>query len=272
MHEMSIFWLRIAAALYSLGLLDAILTVLRKRLRLFRAALAAFSIGVILQLVSMVEETAYTGHFPANNFYQSAALCAFLIGVLYLFVYWRYGLESLGLFIFPLVFVLALVGALGSPVSTWTDLRVRDAWLVVHVTLVLVGYAALLITAVASITYLIRERQLKKKQPRPHAANAPALGTLDDLISKAMAVGFVFITAAVIAGSTWASIESGTRWISDARIVISLLTWGSYLVMVFLRANAGWRGRKAAIMVIAVVGCSALTWAAHTSLRTLFTP
>lgn len=39
--------------------------------------------------------------------------------------------------------------------------------------------------------------------------------------------------------------------------------------MVFLRGMAGWRGRKAALMVIALVGCSALTWAAHTGLRTV---
>jgi ABC-type transport system involved in cytochrome c biogenesis permease subunit len=86
-----------------------------------------------------------------------------------------------------------------------------------------------------------------------------------------MTAGFVCITLAVIAGSTWASIESGARWIGDPRIVISLVTWGLYLVMVFLRATAGWRGRKAALMVIALVGFSALTWAAHTGLRSLFT-
>jgi len=39
--------------------------------------------------------------------------------------------------------------------------------------------------------------------------------------------------------------------------------------MVFLRVSAGWRGRKAAFMAIAVVGCSALTWAAHAGLRNL---
>jgi len=270
MHEMSILWLRVAAGLYCLGLLHALLTVLHRRARVFRVALAAFAVGLILHLVSIVERTAVTGHFPANDFYESVSLCAFLIAVLFLFVYWRYRLESLSVFIFPLVFILTLVSALGSPVPAWADSRVRDAWLVLHVILVLVGYAALLITAVASVTYLIRERQLKRKKPRPYAENVPALGTLDELISKAMAAGFVFITLAVIAGSAWASVESGTRWIRDGRIVISLLTWGAYLVMVFLRAAAGWRGRKAAIMVIAVVGCSALTWAAHTSLRTLF--
>ncbi len=42
----------------------------------------------------------------------------------------------------------------------------------------------------------------------------PPLGTLDKLITNAMSFGFVFITLGVIAGSTWASIESGTAWIT----------------------------------------------------------
>ena len=45
MAEMSVIWLRVAAVLYSLGLLHAILTLVRKREHLFRVALAAFAAG-----------------------------------------------------------------------------------------------------------------------------------------------------------------------------------------------------------------------------------
>jgi ABC-type uncharacterized transport system permease subunit len=268
MHEMSVVWLRVATVLYALGLLHAILTILRKRARIFRVALAAFCVATVLHLVSIVEEARAILAFPVNNTYQSASLCAFLIAVLFLFVYWRYRFESLTVFIFPLVFVMALIGALQNPVSRWSNPNVRDAWLLVHIVLVLLGYAALLLTAAASLIYLLQERHLKSKKPRPaYFDHLPPLGTLDNLITKSMTFGFVFITLAVIAGSTWASIESGTRWIGQGRIAISLVTWAFYLVMVFLRVTAGWRGRKAAIMAITVLGCSALTWAAHSGLR-----
>ena len=81
-----------------------------------------------------------------------------------------------------------------------------------------------------------------------------------------MAAAFVLITLATIAGSTWAFIESGTRWISDPRISISFMTWGICLVMICLRVTAGWRGRKAALMAITALGGSALTWATHSGL------
>ena len=192
-----------------------------------------------------------------------------MVVVFYLFAHWKYKLESLSVFIFPLVFVAALVATMGNPVSAWSSPVVRNAWLTVHIVLVLLGYAALLLTAVASVLYLFQERELKSKKPRKSYYRLPALGTLDDVISKAMAVGFVLITLAVIAGSTWGFIELKSAWISQPKIVISFVTWGVYMALVFLRTVAGWRGRKAAIMTVTVVGFAALTWAAHARLGDL---
>jgi ABC-type transport system involved in cytochrome c biogenesis permease subunit len=159
------------------------------------------------------------------------------------------------------------VGAMQTPMLSWPSPSVRSAWLLLHVMMILSGYAALLLTAVASVFYLIQERQLKMKKGVKLFSRLPPLGTLDNLITNSMGFGFVFITLGVIAGSTWASIESGTAWIKDPRIALAFITWGFYLTMVFLRATAGWRGRKAALMAVAVLCCSALTWAAHVGLR-----
>jgi ABC-type transport system involved in cytochrome c biogenesis permease subunit len=43
----------------------------------------------------------------------------------------------------------------------------------------------------------------------------------------------------------------------------ALVTWLACFLMVTLRITAGWRGRKAALMAVAVVACSAATWALH---------
>ena len=269
MAEMSVIWLRVAAALYSLGLLHAILTLVRRREHLFRVALGAFGLGSVFHFVSIVEEGIVSNRCPITNFYETLSMCAFLLVVLYLAAHWRYKLESLSVFIFPLVFVATLVATMGNPVTAWSSPVVRNTWLTVHIVLVLLGYAALLLTAVASLLYLFQERELKTKKPRKFYYRLPALGTLDDVISKSMAVGFVLITLAVIAGSTWGFIELKTAWISQPKIVISFVTWGIYMALVFLRTVAGWRGRKAAIMIVTVVGFAAITWAAHARLGNL---
>jgi ABC-type uncharacterized transport system permease subunit len=266
---MSVIWLRVAAALYSLGLLHAILTLVRRREHLFRVAMGAFALGSVFHFVSIIEEGLTMNHCPITNFYETLSMCAFLVVVLYLFVQWRYRMDSLSVFIFPLVFVMSLVSTLGNPVSAWSSPVVRDTWLTVHIVLVLLGYAALLFTAAGSVLYLFQERELKTKKPRSIHYRLPPLGTLDDLISKSMAVGFVLITLAVIAGSTWAFIELQSAWIKQPKIAISFFTWGIYLALVFLRTTAGWRGRKAAIMTVTVLGFSALTWAAHARLGNL---
>ncbi|MCC7174144.1 MAG: cytochrome c biogenesis protein CcsA [Bryobacterales bacterium] len=272
LYEMSVIWLRAAVVLYSAGLLHAILTVLRRRARLFQPALVAFVAGAMLHLVSLVEETFFLGSLPLHDTYETASSCAFLIALVFLFVYWRHRIQSHGVFLFPLVFVLALIGSLGAPAATWSSPKLRDAWLMVHVALVLAGYAALLVMAASSIIYLIQERHLKTKDPGVLTDRLPPLGTLDELITKSMAIAFVLITLAVIAATIWASIESGSRWITEPKILISLVTWTLYLLLTFLRVTVGWRGRKAAYMAILVVGFSTVTWAAHAGLRNLFAP
>ena len=54
MAEMSVIWLRVAAALYSVGLVHAILTLVRRREHVFRLALGALSLGTVFHMVSIV--------------------------------------------------------------------------------------------------------------------------------------------------------------------------------------------------------------------------
>ncbi|HUQ92514.1 MAG TPA: cytochrome c biogenesis protein CcsA [Bryobacteraceae bacterium] len=269
MQESSVFWLRAAAALYFFGLLHALLVLLGKRSTLLRPALATFVVAVIFHLVALVELARAEGQFPIANFYQSISVLSFFIALVFLFVWRRYQFAPISVFLFPLIFVMTLVGAMQAPVAGWTSPRLREGWLMVHVLSVLFGYAALLLTAGASIFYLIRERQLKSKRPGALFDRLPPLGTLDSITTKSLSFAFAFITLGVVAGLTWAFIESGTKWVGDARIHVALITWALCLGAVFLRNTAGWRGRKAALLSIALMGCAVLTWASHAGLRSI---
>jgi ABC-type transport system involved in cytochrome c biogenesis permease subunit len=267
MGESSVLWLRVAAGLYSLGLVDAVLTVLRRRQGLFGIALGAFGLGALFQLVSIVEQWLALGQFPVSDIFETMSFCAWIITITFLAIYYRYKAASLSVFIFPLVFVMTLVGALKSSVSAWSNPALRHTWLVVHVVFSLLGYAALLFTAAAAVVYLVQERQLKRKKVSPIYRALPPLGTLDELISRSLGVGFACITAGIVIASIGASIEFGTRWIGDSSIVISFVTWGVYLALVFLRVSAGWRGRKTAILSIVALACCVATWLAQAHLE-----
>jgi ABC-type transport system involved in cytochrome c biogenesis permease subunit len=267
---MSVLWLRTAAALYSCGLLYALIYLFRKSTRLFKPALVAFAGGTLLHFVSLVEFWHAVHRPPLGNFYETCSSCAFVIAVLFLFAYAYYHVPVFSVCLFPVVFFMTLIGTTEFPVARWSSPGVRNAWLVVHIATVLIGYAALILAAVASIYYLLQERQLKSKQVSPSANRLPPLATLDRIITESMNAGFVFITIATITGLVFAFIESGTRWISDPKIAFFLFTWAFYLAMIFLRISAGWRGRRMAWLAVSVLLCSLLTWATHFGLRSVW--
>jgi ABC-type uncharacterized transport system permease subunit len=263
MQEMSVFWLRAAAALYAIGLFHTIQVATRKGHSIFRTALGSFCIGVVLHLVAIVEASKAANHFPPQGFHNSVSLCAFVMAILFLFLYRKYRFESLGVLLFPLVFVMTAVASLKAPIGPWSDPETRTTLLMVHIVLVLLGYATLILTALASVLYLIQERHLKRKKPMTLLEKLPPLGTLDSIISKSMGFGFVFLTLGVVTGVSWAFIESGRPQWEDPIVTTALVTWAFCLIMVLLRISAGWRGRKAAVMAVTVVACSAATWAVH---------
>jgi ABC-type uncharacterized transport system permease subunit len=263
MHDTSVFWLRAAAALYAVGLFHTLQIAIRRTSTLFRPAFIAFAAGMVLHMVAIVESAADTQTLFPAGFHNSVSLSAFLIGLVFLVVFWRYRMESLGVLLFPLVFVMTAVAAVKHPISPWTSSATRDTWLVVHIVLVLLGYAALLVTALASLIYLLQERQLKRKKAIALLERLPPLGTLDTLITVSLGFGFVLLTIGVVTGTTWAYIDSGSTGLHDPRLTSAGITWGFCLMLVLARVSAGWRGRKAAVMAVAVVACSAATWAFH---------
>ena len=151
MGEASVFWLRVTLLLYSLGLWHALVTVVRRRQRLFKLALGSISLGAVFHLVSLVEQGMAQGKFPVINLYQMASLLGFLITCAFLVAYWRYKYESLAVFVFPTVFLLTMVASLGHPVESLAGRSLGEWWLSVHVVLMLLGYAAFTLTFVVGI-------------------------------------------------------------------------------------------------------------------------
>ena len=267
----SLFWLRVAAALYSLGLLHTLFTLFRRGDKFFGPARTAFSIGAVFHFVSLVESGFSIGHLPTTSVYATLSLCAYFLAITYLIIAKWYDFPSLSFVTFPIVFLLTAVAATEIPaVVGWEAApQLRSAWLNSHVILVICGYSAIVVTAASALFYLLQERHLKAKTSGGIFSNLPPLGTLDRLTSNAMAIGFVLITLGFVTGWAWAYIESGSRWISEPKIHISLLTWLFYLLIMYLRVIAGWRGRRAAFLSVYLLVFCGLTWISHSGLRSL---
>lgn len=259
--------IRAALVLYSLGLLNSLYSVVKRRRKLFKPALYAFLLGAALHLASLALSSLDQGRFPVQTLQQMSSLASFFTTVVFLAVYARFKYESLAVFVFPLVFLLALAGALGGS-SPDAPRPLLQWWISIHVALFLLGYAALFLTSVAGVMYLIQERELKSKRPRAFYYRLPPLAKLDEMGYQALSAAFVTVTLGLIAASIWAFAKWGSNWVVDPTIALAFLTWGICFAMVVGRLAVGWRGRKGAYFSIMGFGCAALTWVVNSGAHT----
>ncbi|MFQ5817313.1 MAG: inner membrane protein YpjD [Terriglobia bacterium] len=260
---MSVFWLWVALGFYSLGLLHAIITVVRRQLALFRVALVAITLGFLFQFVSLVELALAEWRFPASTIAEASSLFAFLITLGFLLAYWRYQVSSLSVFAFPLVFVMTLAAAVSQRPNPPLSPLLQESWLPLHVFFALAGYAALILSFLSGVMYLIQEWELKRKQPHTFFHRLPPLDTLERLGSGSLLVGFPLITIGLLVGTLGAASAWGQGWMLDPKVMLSFTLWVIYLLLIYSRVGVGWRGRKAAVSTIVGMAAILVSWSAN---------
>jgi ABC-type uncharacterized transport system permease subunit len=260
-----LFWLRVALSLYGVGLLYALASFWGGRKVLTRITLPAVGLGVVFHFVSIVENAMFSGTWAPTSMHGVESLLAFVLMVFFFVVYARFRATSPGLAVFPLVFWLTFsASSYASPNEPSAPIFVSAQWIYIHVALILIGYSALFFSFIASILYLIQERNLKSKTGmRGFWSRLPALATIDEIGFKCLIWGFPFMTLGLIAGSILAEARYGTRYFADPKILLSGLMWVVYMVLLYTRWNGGWRGRRAAYLATVAFGAAVLAWAAN---------
>ena len=81
---------------------------------------------------------------------------------------------------------------------------------------------------------------------RPIAQKLPKLEVLDDIMYRAIAIGFAFFTVATILGALWAADAWGAYWQWDPKETWALIVWLNYAAWLHLRLMKGMRGTLAA--------------------------
>ncbi|MEW5974863.1 MAG: c-type cytochrome biogenesis protein CcsB [Acidobacteriota bacterium] len=247
---MSLTLLRLTVALYSIGLLHSFLTIITRKKTLFRVALIGIGAGFFTHALSIVFAWRQTGHPPITNLHEALSFFAFVIILAFLISYARYRLDSLSVFVVPLVFILTLISSLVSSPPQPTPALLRSLWFYVHIPATFLGYAAFFVAFAAAIMYLIQENELKRKRPQAFYYRLPSLEVCDDLGYKSLSIGFPLLTIGIVAGTLWANRAWGSYWDWDPKMIWSLITWVTYGVLIHYRLSGGWRGRKAAVLAI----------------------
>jgi len=246
MHDV-LLWT--ALAFYGVGLVLLIPVVVRRRPSLSPASLGALGFGLLAHGGALLAETAKLHRLPIIDVRSALSSYAFLVTLAFFFVYLRYRITSLGLFMLPLVFVLTLIGTFHAE-RTLDSSSLRSGWLLVHISSTILGYTGFFLTFVAALMYLLQERQLKSKKPRGFYYRLPSLEVCDELYYRSLLFGFPLMTLGMLMGFIAALRTWRGPWGLDPKILASLVTWLIYLVLFSTRVSGGWRGRRAAYVAI----------------------
>jgi len=260
---MALLWLRVALGCYGVGLLYALVSLTRTSDWLNRVALHAGYLGMVFHFVALMEGVVLSGQIAWASVHNAESVLAFLIMALFLIFFVAYKTTSPGIVVFPLVFLLTFVAATGQQPTLQLSEGVRTSWLFAHIALIFTGYAALILSFVASLLYLVQEYSLKAKRPEGVLSRLPALEVIDQLGYRSLLLGFPFMTLGLVAGIVVAKATFGRVELLDPKILLSVLMWSVYLVLLYTRWNVGWRGRRAAFLAAGVFAAAVVAWAAN---------
>lgn len=208
---------------------------------------ATVSLGLALLVRAIV-----VGRGPWGNLFEFTVAFAFGILVAYVVLERRYPVRSLG--------AIPVGVALGLFLYSWTLPKEIEALvpalqnpplLTIHVGLAMVSYGILAMSFAAGLGYLVQDRRLPDGRTVDRFGWLPTREVLDAIAYRAVIVGFPVFATMIVLGSWWASIAWSRYWGWDPKETSALVTWLVYAVYLHLRNQRGWRGRPAALVLVA---------------------
>ena len=182
------------------------------------------------------------GHMPVSNLYEVFILFMVITTLMYLYYENKFTMQRLGAFVFA--FLAVVVGFV-----LWYSVA-RDAhqiqplipalqswWMKIHVPANFIGYGAFCMAA------MLGTAELWALSGRPSSKWLPDAAVIEEVMYKAIAVGFLFFTIATILGALWAADAWGRYWSWDPKETWAFIVWLNYAVWLHLRLVAGWRGK-----------------------------
>jgi len=192
------------------------------------------------------------GHIPVSNLYEVFILFCVTTAIIYLHYEKRYRTRALGGFV--LLVISAAVGFLlwytfdrGAHEIQPLVPALQSYWMKIHVPANFIGYGCFSIAAMLGVAYLARGDDAN---PRPVFARLPARDDIDDMMYKAVALGFAFFTVATILGSLWAAEAWGGYWSWDPKETWALIVWLNYAAWLHMRISRNWQGPAMAAWAI----------------------
>ncbi|WP_426341020.1 c-type cytochrome biogenesis protein CcsB [Pseudoduganella sp. S-14] len=225
-----------------------------------RLCWAGIVLGVTGMLVRWYESYLIgtdVGHIPISNLYEVFILFSLITAMFYLYYEAHYKTRALGPFVLLVIsaavgFLLWYTVARGASEIQPLVPALQSWWMKIHVPANFIGYGTFALAAMVASAYLLKSHGMLEDR-------LPSLEVLDDVMYKAISIGFAFFTIATILGALWAAEAWGGYWSWDPKETWALIVWLNYAAWLHMRLMSGLRGRPAAWW--ALVGLLVTTFA-----------
>jgi cytochrome c-type biogenesis protein CcsB len=218
-----------------------------------------------------------SGHFPISNLYESLCFLAWGCTLTQLLVEraWPSPLVPAAATPMALGCIAFASFALPDRLQEASPLvpALRSSWLVMHVSVIMLSYAALLVGSLLSVAVLFTDRSQRLELRsssigsgsfrQAQLASGPSGDTtlertlfrsseeLDSLSYRTITVGFLLLSVGLVSGAVWANEAWGSWWSWDPKETWALITWLVYAAYLHTRLVRGWQGRKPALVASA---------------------
>nr|UDZ59493.1 cytochrome c heme attachment protein [Limnophyton obtusifolium] len=246
--------------------------------------------GMIVTFLSitglLVIRWIYSGHFPLSNLYESLMFLSWSFFIIHMILYFRNHEKQNDLSTISAPSAILTQGFATFSLSTGIHQSailapaLQSQWLMMHVSMMLLSYAALLVGSLFSIAllvitfrknihffskgnnFLIRsvlfdEIHVNEKRTLlqsmgfllfPNFYKYQLTKTLDSWSYRVISVGFTFLTIGILSGAVWANEAWGSYWNWDPKETWAFITWIIYAIYLHTRTNPNLQGMNSAIV------------------------
>jgi len=210
------------------------------------------SVTLLLHLVCFVLRALVLGHFPVSDVWSTLSAVAMCAAGLFLVVARRSSGErsvayaGTGGVVLGLVSLLQLIASAFGPTQLVARAGGMGTYQVLHVATSVLAAAALILSGVHGILYLLLYRQMRARRFGLLFAHLPDLDVLARMTRSSALSGFLFLTVGVNVGIAMAHAEKseGFRY-AQPEVLLSIVLWIHFGVIAFSRHIRGFSARRA---------------------------
>ncbi|MCC7518877.1 MAG: cytochrome c biogenesis protein CcsA [Verrucomicrobiae bacterium] len=239
--QAGLFWM--VLGLYGLGLFFALWRLAGARAYRLWPKLAIVLPAFLLHTGFLWEHGLAQGRCPVATFFETLVFIAWCVVALQLALSLAFRLNYLTVFAMPLV-LLCLLAALAVGDRAAARIGARGIWLGTHAAVDILAFAALALSGVASLMYLIQEFQLRRHRLSTSFMLLPPMLRLQSLATWLLAGGFLLYTAGLVGGVAALVIQKTAHTCADAKLLWAAGVWFYYLVLVVGRTGGRLSGRR----------------------------